>query len=75
MSELQDTFECGHGIVFAGRRYIVAEHTCYQISEGISLNIRALAYEKCDPMIYAFDRPKPKRKPQSRKAKKKGKNR
>jgi hypothetical protein len=75
MNKLQDTFECGHGIVFAGRRYIVAEHTCYQEPTGISLNIRAVSYERCDPMIYAFDRPTPKPKRKPRKAKKKGKKR
>ncbi len=75
MNKLQDTFACGYGIVFAGRRYIVAEHTCYQNPEGISLNIRAVAYENCDPMIYAFDRPTPKPKRKLRKAKKKSKKR
>ena len=70
MSDLQDTFMCGHGIVVNGRRYIVVEHTSYQESMGISLNIRAMSYEKCDPMLYAFDRPKPKRKLKPRKKKK-----
>jgi hypothetical protein len=75
VSELQDTFMCGHGIIFNGRRYIVAEHTSYQEPMGISLNIRAVAYENCDPMIYAFDRPKPKQKRKPHKAKKKGNKR
>jgi len=64
VSKLQDTFECGGWIVVGGRRYVIAEHSSYQEPMGISLNIRAVSYEHCEPMVHAFisKKPKPKKR-------------
>jgi len=54
MSQLQDTFKCGDVVVMNGKRYIIAEHSNYQTNGGISLNITAVAYENCEPMVAKF---------------------
>jgi len=64
VSEIKDTFECGGWMVFRGKRYIIAEHSSYQEPMGISLNIKAVSYEHCEPMVHAFisKKPKPKKR-------------
>lgn len=65
-----DTIVCGHGMTFNGKRYLVTEVlTSPNGPFGfIQIQLKATPYEQLDPVLYAFDPPKPK--PAKRKRKK-----
>lgn len=68
----QDTFQVGHGITLFGSRYLV-ETVEYvgNLEGGVTLRIDLRPWSKCDPALYAFDAPKPKKRRIRTKAKKK----
>ena len=71
MSE-PDTIVCGHGMTFAGKRYLVTEVVADTNGPFgfVQIQLKGIPYEKLDPMLYSFSQPKPK--PAKRKRKKKG---
>ena len=56
--ETKDTFECGGFITVNGKRYVVAETTCYPSNKGIHFSVVAMAYEHCEPIIPNYYEPK-----------------
>jgi len=64
----KDTFECGGFITVNGKRYVVAETTCYPTNGGIHLSVVAAAYEHCEPIIPNYHEPKKTVKPKKRRA-------